>query len=345
MTIKSPLILAVDDDLELLDTHQIRLSAEGWQIKTASTLVDAERILNETVPDLLVLDRMFATEVDETDSLHWLVNLRQHVNPQLRQMRVLMLTHRNEPDDEADEMDAGANYHLNKPFSYRQLVAVVKRILRDRDAEFVQQTDMLQVGPMVVYLAGKRVMCQEREVSLTDKEYHLLSFFASKPNEILSKEAILANVWDESYIETTQRLVDNYVKRIRQLPNRIDPTLVMPIFTVHGRGYVYRPTMKLGNLTLDFRTQTLACGDSDVAVSAAEFLFLTAFTKRKEKVRLNLKKSLLCREIWNDDSPAIIPQLDALVTQLRAKIEAAGCGLPIIEFDDVSYRFRSGMVS
>lgn len=336
-------ILAVDDDTELLETHAIRLETEGWEILTANTLLQANEILGETVPDLLILDRMFETEDRTEDSLSWLSTLRQHPNPQLQNVRVLMLTHRNEMDDEADELDAGANYHLNKPFSYRQLVSVVKSVLRDRDAKPLPENDFLQVGPLVINVEGNTVSCDGEAVIVAETEFRLLEFFARNPDQIFSKDEILAEVWGDEYLSTPTRLVENYIKILRKMARDVNPNHVIPVFTVHSRGYIHRPIAQLGRIQIDYRNCAVSFEDRLLDVTGDELLFMTAFAKRQGRPRLALDKSQLIREIWSDAVDITeTDRLDLLFTQLRDKLKADAVPLPVVEFEE-TYRYRKSL--
>jgi len=150
---------------------------------------------------------------------------------------VLMLTAR---DDEADilaGLAVGADDYLTKPFGMRELVARISALLRriDRAAEIARrQPALLSVGDLVVDTGTRRVTVAEAEIHLTPTEFDLLACLVASPGRVMTREELLADVWDWPDASGT-RTVDSHVKALRA---KLGPDLLR---TVHGVGYAVEP--------------------------------------------------------------------------------------------------------
>ena len=154
-----------------------------------------------------------------------------------RPVPVLMLTARSEEPDRLAGLDAGADDYLAKPFSPRELVARVGALLRrvDRAAELVARPPArLVVGDLVVDTGTRRVTVADEEVRLTPTEFDLLARLAGAVGEVLTRERLLADVWDWPAASGT-RTVDSHVKALRA---KIGGDRIR---TVHGVGYALEP--------------------------------------------------------------------------------------------------------
>ena len=201
-----------------------RLRDSGYDVVQAWDGPGAVARCAETAPDLVVLDVM----LPGFDGLEVCRRI-QLDSP----VPVLMLTAR---DDEADILTglaAGADDYLTKPFRMRELVARVRALLRrvDRAAELAARPPTrLVVGDLVVDTGARRVVAAGEEVHLTPTEFDLLTRLAASAGEVLTRERLLADVWDWEAASGT-RTVDSHVKALRA---KIGAERVR---TVHGVGY------------------------------------------------------------------------------------------------------------
>ena len=185
-------------------------------------------------PDLVVLDLM----LPKLDGLE--VCRRVQAN---RAVPVLMLTARDDETDMLIGLGVGADDYMTKPFSMRELVARAKALLRRTEraalaAELaVSQPNIdppLSIGDVVVDRAQRRVHRAGHEVHLTPTEFDLLLALAGSPRTVLTRERLLAEVWDWVDASGT-RTVDSHVKALRR---KLGADLIR---TVHGVGYAFEP--------------------------------------------------------------------------------------------------------
>jgi DNA-binding response OmpR family regulator len=214
----------VEDEPVINDAVADRLRAEGFDVDQAYDGPGAVAKAAEVEPDVVVLDVM----LPGFDG-HEVCRRIQAARP----VPVLMLTAR---DDEADVLvglAVGADDYLTKPFRMREVVARVRALLRrvDRAAELAARpTARLVVGDLVLDTGTRRVTVAGTEVKLTPTEFDLLARLAAAPGQVLSREHLLAEVWDWPDASGT-RTVDSHVRALRA---KVGADRVR---TVHGVGY------------------------------------------------------------------------------------------------------------
>jgi DNA-binding response OmpR family regulator len=221
-------VLVVEDEPVINQAVADRLRAEGFAVDQAYDGPGAVALCEQVRPDAVVLDVM----LPGYDG-HEVCRRIQASRP----VPVLMLTAR---DDEADVLvglAVGADDYLTKPFRMREVVARVRALLRrvDRAAELAAApAARLAVGDLVVDTGGRRVTVGEQEVHLTPTEFDLLARLAASPGEVLTREHLLAQVWDWPDASGT-RTVDSHVRALRA---KVGPERIR---TVHGVGYALEP--------------------------------------------------------------------------------------------------------
>lgn len=220
-------VLVVDDDPRLVEALRRGLVAEGFAVDVA---VDGDEALwraRETEYDALVLDVM----MPGPDGLS--------VTSQLRAEGVwapiLVLTARGQAEDEVRALDIGADDFLAKPFSFGVLLARLRALLRRGSAE---RPVSLSAGDLALDPARHVVTRGDTPVELTPRQFALLELFMRRAGDVLSRQDILAHVWDFAY-EGDPNIVEVYVGQLRR---RIDaPFGRAALQTVRGVGYRLDP--------------------------------------------------------------------------------------------------------
>jgi len=148
---------------------------------------------------------------------------------------ILMLTARAAVDDRLTGFDAGADDYLTKPFSFRELLARVRALLR-RDARL--QPDVFEIADLIIDSASHRVSRGNREIQLTAKEYALLEHLARHAGRLISRTEIAAHVWDDSF-DPFSNTIEVYINRLRKKIDGNHPTKLL--HTRRGEGYILEP--------------------------------------------------------------------------------------------------------
>jgi two-component system copper resistance phosphate regulon response regulator CusR len=148
---------------------------------------------------------------------------------------ILMLTARAMIDDRITGLDAGADDYLTKPFSFRELLARVRALLR-REPQV--RHDLLQLEDLQLDTASHRVSRASRAIDLTAKEYALLEYLARRAGQLVTRTEIAAHVWDESF-DPFSNVIEVYVNRLRKKIDDQHP--IKLIHTRRGEGYILEP--------------------------------------------------------------------------------------------------------
>lgn len=231
-------LLVVEDETDLADALAKGLRREGYAVDVASDGAAALDRLALNAYDLVCLD----LNLPDMDGLEICRRLR--TDPMLRPAaeepapRVLMLTARGSLEDRVAGLDEGADDYLAKPFAFEELRARVRTLLR-RDAS--RQGAVLEVGGLVMDTARFQVARNGNPVDLTAKEFALLRYFMSHPDEVMSQERLLEHVWDENTDPFTNTVRVTVGTLRRKLDQAIDDDgRDQPIDTVVGAGYRLR---------------------------------------------------------------------------------------------------------
>lgn len=175
--------------------------------------------------DVLILDLL----LPKKEGMTVLQELRQKGS----QVPVLILTARDTVTDKVAGFDAGADDYLTKPFSFLELLARVRALLRRGK---VEPQAKLEMGDLVMDLTAHRASRAGKVLQLTSKEFALLEFFLRNPGRVLTRTVIAEHVWDYGFENTLSNVIDVFVNRLRSKIDRdFTPKL---LHTVKGVGYV-----------------------------------------------------------------------------------------------------------
>lgn len=225
-----PTVLVADDDATVREVVVAYLHRAGLPTVEASDGLGAVAAVAEHRPDLVVLDIM----LPGIDGLEALRRMRA-VDPRLP---VLLLTARTTEQDRIDGLQTGADDYVVKPFSARELVlrvqALLRRIAANDSTTTPSTTGRMRDGDLVLDPFARSVSRGSESLSLTGREFDLLSYLMSHPGVVVSRETLMADVWGWDFGDDSTVTV-----HIRRLRNKIevDPASPTRIITVWGAGY------------------------------------------------------------------------------------------------------------
>jgi len=221
-------VLVVEDEEALAELLRYNLEAAGYNVVHAATGEDAEVLVTEEEPDLVILDWMLpaASGIE--------ICRRLRARTDTRQVPIIMLTARSEEADRIRGLSTGADDYVVKPFSLPELMARVKALLRRASPSRI--AEVLVVADISLDRAAHRVLRGKREVRLGPTEFRLLEYLMQSPGRVLSRGQLLDGVWGrDAYVD--ERTVDVHIGRLRKA--LIRGREGDPIRTVRGAGYVF----------------------------------------------------------------------------------------------------------
>ncbi|PIY83951.1 MAG: DNA-binding response regulator [Candidatus Omnitrophica bacterium CG_4_10_14_0_8_um_filter_43_18] len=226
-TYQKQTILVVDDEKELAALVSLHMKMAGFEVLTAANGEKALELSREEKPDLIILDLM----LPKIDGWEVCEQLRQ--DAVTKDIPVIMLTARTQIEDKLKGFEAGADDYVTKPFSPRELVARVKRVLARAEAEPALAKRFIK-GKTEINLDDFKVRISGKEVGLTKKESAILKALVARKGELLTHEQILDSVWGEDIVEHGN--IDVHIRHLRE-KIEADPDNPEIIKTIKGEGY------------------------------------------------------------------------------------------------------------
>ncbi len=221
-------ILVVDDEEDLVELLRVNLVQAGYEVEIAYSGAVALAKLEQSPPDLLVLDLM----LPDVSGLEVCRTVR--AAKQLVGLPVVMLTAKADEVDRIVGFELGADDYVTKPFSPRELILRVSALLRRSEkASPKHPSELIEKKCIELDLGRHRCRVAGQEVILTAKEFRLLEVLMSRSGRVQSRESLLQVVWGHD-INVTTRTIDTHLKRLRE---KLGPEGADLIETVRGVGY------------------------------------------------------------------------------------------------------------
>lgn len=219
-------ILIVEDESAVREMLRFMLVQNGFEVTEAAETIQAEKLIAEAPPNLILLDWMLPG-MSGMEFAHILKH-----NPATREIPIIMLTAKGEEDNKVQGLESGADDYVTKPFSTRELLARIRALLRR--AAPLSSDERIEMGGISLDPATHRVSTDGKGLELGPTEFRLLHFFMTHPERVYSRSQLLDQVWGtDVYIE--ERTVDVHIRRLRKA---LEPSGSNGMLqTVRGTGY------------------------------------------------------------------------------------------------------------
>jgi two-component system alkaline phosphatase synthesis response regulator PhoP len=225
-------ILIVDDEKELVKLISFHITIAGYDVLSAKNGVEALEICEKEKLDLIILDIMLP-RIDG-----WEVCCRLRQNSKTWDIPIIMLSALSEVEDKLKGFSLGTDDYVTKPFSPRELVVRVKRVLaRSKGRASIPRT--IRNSSLEIDGETLTVKRDNQEISFTEKEKGILNLFINNPGVVLSHNEILDKVWGEDNIVEYGN-IDVHIRHLRQKIEN-DPEDPQLIKTIKGEGYKFEP--------------------------------------------------------------------------------------------------------
>ncbi len=221
-----PLVCIVEDEPAQVELLSYNLASEGYNTVVAVSGASALDLVEDTNPDLIVLDWM----LPDISGIEVCRLLRSRVES--KSIPIIMLTARGEEADRVQGLEIGADDYIVKPYSPKEMMARVRALLRRSRSSLVEET--LNFSGIVMDLVRHKVTRNGKSVYLGPTEYRLLLTFMERPSRVLSRAQLLDLAWGRD-VFVEERTVDVHIRRLRKA--LMQPDCPDVIRTVRGAGY------------------------------------------------------------------------------------------------------------
>jgi DNA-binding response OmpR family regulator len=221
-----PLVLFVEDEPSIFEPFSAALSREGFEPVVVSTLADARAAWASRPADLVLLD----LGLPDGDGRDLCRELRAGSD-----VPIIVLTARGTELERVLGLELGADDYVVKPFSGAEVIARMRAVLRRARASEPALSGVVEIGPLRVDVASRRVWLSDEELSLSRKEFDLLSELVAHAGEVVKREDLMSRVWDENWFGSTKTL-DVHVRWLRGKLGD-DPASPRFLHTVRGVGF------------------------------------------------------------------------------------------------------------
>jgi len=218
-------ILLVDDEPDILEFLGYNLEKEGYRVLKAKNGQKALKLAREHKPQLVILDVMMPV----MDGMEACTEIRKI--PELSSTLIAFLTARGEDYSQIAGFEAGADDYITKPIKPKLFISRIQALLR-RYKEIPEDSNIIRLKGFTIDKNRYAVVMGETEITLARKEFELLQFLVSRPDKVVTREEIFANVWGEDVV-VGDRTIDVHIRRIREKLG------IDSIRTIKGVGYKF----------------------------------------------------------------------------------------------------------
>lgn len=222
-----PVILVVEDEENILEFLRTGLSYEGYTVLSTREGAGCLKLVDDKKIDLILLDIMLE-DIDGFEVCR-LLRAKGAAAP------ILMLTAKKDISDRVMGLDLGADDYLTKPFSFEELLARIRALLRRSGV--IPKNVVLRAGGLVLNPQTREVRKGDEPVRLTPREFELLEILMSRPRRVFTRETLLNRIWGYNYIGDSNT-VDVHLSHLRQKIGDKPPRLIR---TLYGVGYAFYP--------------------------------------------------------------------------------------------------------
>ncbi len=221
-------ILAVEDEVKILEIVKAYLQREGYEVITATNGKEAMKVFSEEEFSLAILDLMLPDITGE--EICKLIRKKSDIP-------IIMLTAKVDEGSIINGLSIGSDDYVTKPFSPKQLVARVNALIRRYESKFSTENILSYNNELFIDLNNLEVRKGDNLISLTATEFKLLTLLAKNPKRVFSREDLISYVLGDDF-EGFDRTIDSHIKNLRQ---KVEDNTRKPryILTVHGFGYKF----------------------------------------------------------------------------------------------------------
>lgn len=200
-------ILLVDDDQNISEILEFNLKNEGFEVKAVSS---AEEALKQPISEyhLILLDVMMGGMSG--------LKMAEKLRGKNVHIPIIFLTAKDTENDMLTGFSVGGDDYIPKPFSIKEVIARIKAVLKrsPQNSESIPENGLLDLGPITIDFNLKEVVIDDKKITLTKTEFELLALLVQNPETIFSRDRIISQVWEDTYVN--ERTVDVHITRLRK---------------------------------------------------------------------------------------------------------------------------------
>ena len=225
------MIYIVEDDSSIRELVVYTLKMAGFEADSCSCAEELYKVLDSTVPELILLDIMLPGE----DGMSILKKLRRSSNT--KKTPIIMLTAKGSEYDKVSGLDAGADDYITKPFNPEELIARVNAIIRrcSKNNVLSEKAGLIKAGNLTIDDELKKVVVDGKEVKLTPTEYNILKFLTQNKGKVYSIDEIYTNIWEEESF-AAENIIAVHIRHIRE-KIEVNPKEPKYLKVIWGVGY------------------------------------------------------------------------------------------------------------